>query len=101
MVYFMSVASFPGEQAEKAGKALPNLPKLPDFVKPPQIFVTLSNDNGEVKAYGLYEVDDDKAHEGLVAISKRLTGYFGVEGMKYKIEPLMTVREALALLGLG
>jgi hypothetical protein len=101
MVTYLSVITFPGEKSEEAGKALPKLPKLPDFVKPPQIYVTLSNDNGKIKAYGIYEVDDNKAHEGLVAISKRLTGYFGIEGMEYKIEPLMTVREALSLLGLG
>ena len=101
MVHFMSIITFPGDKSEEAGKALPNLPKLPDYVKPPQIFVTISNDTGEIKAYGLYEVDDDKAHEGYVAISKRFTGYFGIEGLKFKLEPLMSVREALALLGLG
>jgi len=101
MVYYLTVTTFPGDKSEEVGKALPKLPKLPDFVKPPQLFITLSSDNGEIKAYGLYEVDDDKAHEGYVAISKRITGYFGIEGMKYKIEQLMTVKEALALLGLG
>jgi len=69
-----------------AVKALPKLPKLPDFVIPHQIFITLSSDNGKIKAYGLNEVKDDIAHEGLVTIAKRLRGYFGVEGVKYKIE---------------
>jgi hypothetical protein len=101
MVYFLSITTFPGEKSEEVGKCLPKLPKLPEFVKPPQIFVSLSSENGEIKAYALYEVEDDKSHEGFIAISKRLTGYFGVEGVKYKLEKLMTVREALALLGLG
>jgi hypothetical protein len=101
MVYFLTVTTFPGEKSEKIGKILPKLPKLPDFVKPPQIFTTVSNDNGEIKAYGIYEVDDNKSHEGYVAIAKRLTGYFEIEGIHYKIEPLMTLKEALTLLGLG
>ena len=50
MVTYLSIITFPGEKSEAAGKALPNLPKLPDFVKPPQIYVTLSNDNGKIKA---------------------------------------------------
>ena len=101
MVYFLTITSFPGEQAEKIGKILPKLPKLPDYVKPPQLFATVSNDDGRIKAYGIYEVDDDKSHEGYVAIAKRLTGYFEIEGLHYKIEPLMTAKEALSLLGLG
>jgi len=101
MVYFLTVTTFPGEKSKEIGKILPKLPKLPDFVKAPQIFTTVSNDNGEIKAYGLYEVDDNKSHEGYVAIAKRLTGYFEIDGLSYKIEPLMTLKEALGLLGLG
>jgi len=101
MVYFLTTTYFPGEKAEQIGKALPKLPKLPNYVKAPQIFATVSNDNGQIKAYGIYEVDDNKSHEGYVAIAKRLTGYFEVEGVQYKIEPLMTLKEALAIIGLG
>ncbi|MFX0059382.1 MAG: hypothetical protein ACFE85_03130 [Candidatus Hodarchaeota archaeon] len=101
MVNFLTLIYFPGEKAEEIGKILPKLPKLPDYVKPPQIYATVSNDNGLIKAYGIYEVDDDKSHEGYVAIAKRLTGYFEVEGVHYKIEPLMTLREALAIIGLA
>jgi hypothetical protein len=56
MVNFLTIITFPGEKSEEIGKLLPKLPKLPDFVKPPQIFTTISNDIGEVKAYGLYEI---------------------------------------------
>jgi len=101
MVNFLTVTTFPGEKAEEIGKILPKLPKLPEFVKPPQLFTTVSNDDGKIKAYGIYEVEDDKSHEGYVAIAKRLTGYFEVEGLSYKIEPLMSIKESLNLLGLG
>jgi len=101
MVKFLTVTTFPGEKSKEIGKLLPKLPKLPEFVKPPQLFVTISNDDGKIKAYGIYEVEDDKSHEGYVAIAKRLTGYFEVEGLSYKIEPLMNIKESLNLLGLG
>jgi hypothetical protein len=37
----------------------------------------------------------------LVAITKRFTGYFNIQGSRFKIEPLLTVEEALPLIGLG
>ncbi len=57
--------------------------------------------SSDIKGYALYEVPDDKAHEGYVAITKRSTGYFGIEGYKFTVEPLLTAKEALALIGLG
>ena len=100
MVQFMTITSFPGHRAKEIGKLFPKLPKLPDFVKAPTYHVTVSNDCGEIVTYGVYEVDDDKAHEGYVAIAKRLTGYFDVEEVKYKVVPCLTIRESLSLLGL-
>ena len=54
----------------------------------------------EVKNYVLYEVKDEKSHEGLIAIANRFTGYFYIEGTRFKIEHLLTTREALPLIGL-
>ena len=98
MAYFIGIVSFPPSKSVEIGKALPNLPKLPPFVKQINIFVS---SGGEIVAYGLYECDDDKAHEGMIAITKRYTGYFNVEGFKFEVKPVMTVREALPLIGLA
>ena len=98
MAYFLTTSSFPPHKATEMGKAFQNLPKLPDFVKRLFIFIVPSSD---IKGYALYEVPDDKAHEGYVAITKRITGYFGIEGYKFTLEPLLTTKEALALIGLG
>lgn len=100
LALFMSVGSYPAHKATELGKILPKLSKLPDFIKQKDLYITASNDNGEIKAYGLYECPDDKAHEAFIGITKRLTGYFVVEGFKFKIEPLLTVKEALPLIGL-
>jgi len=98
MTYFLATSFIPPHKATEVGKTFPNLPKLPDFVKTLFIFVVPSRD---IKSYSLYEVPDDKAHEGYLAITKRITGYFGIEGFKFTVEPLMTIKESLALIGLG
>ena len=98
MTYFLATGTYPPNKAAEIGKAFQNVPKLPDFVKTLFIFIVPSSD---IKSYGLYEVPDDKAHEGYIAITKRITGYFGIEGYKFTIEPLLTTKEALALIGLG
>ena len=44
---------------------------------------------------------DDKLLEGLKSIGTRYAGYRDIEGFKYKMEHLMTVQEALPMIGLG
>lgn len=100
MAFFMVTFTYPPSKAEEVGQAFVSktAPELPDFVNRIQIFVVLDK---ELKAYSIYEVEDAKSHEGFVAITKRFTGYFNVEGSRFKIEPLLTVDEALPLIGLG
>jgi len=96
----MVTFTYPPNRAEEVGQAFVSgkAPELPDFVKRINIFVVL---DVELKTYSIYEVEDAKSHEGLVAITKRFTGYFNIEGSRFKIEPLLTVNEALPLIGLG
>ena len=74
------------------------VPKLPDFVTQEKVFVVVDS---EVKNYVIHEVENDKEHEGLIAIANRFTGYFDIVGTRYKIEHLLITREALPLIGLG
>ena len=39
--------------------------------------------------------------EAMKAINKRATGYFAIEGATFKLYPLMEIKDALALVGLG
>jgi len=100
MAFFMVTFTYPPNRAEEVGQAFVSgaAPDLPDFVNRIQIFVVLDK---KLKAYSIYEVEDAKAHEGFVAITKRFTGYFNIEGSRFKIEPLLTVNEALPLIGLS
>ncbi|MHA2429729.1 MAG: hypothetical protein ACXACC_01730 [Promethearchaeota archaeon] len=100
MAHFMATLIYPTESAQDIGKKFTSgaLPKLPDFVKQLYIFVATA---GDIKTYSLYEVPDDKKHEGFKAINNRYAGYFGIKGFKYTLEPLLTSREALPMIGLG
>jgi hypothetical protein len=95
----MVTFTYPPIKAKEVGEAFLSgqAPKLPKFVKQEKVFVVLDE---EIKNYVIYEVEDQKTHEGLMAIANRFTGYFPIEGSKFKIEHLLTTREALPLIGL-
>ena len=96
----MVTFTYPPAKAKEIGEAFVSgkAPELPDYVKRIKLYVVM---DVELKNYVIYEVPDEKSHEGLVAITKRLTGYFDIEGSRFKIEPLLTIAEALPLIGLG
>lgn len=95
----MATFTYPPDKAKEVGKAFlsGNAPKFPDYITRENVFVVLDN---EVKNYIIYEVKDEKAHEGLIAIVNRFTGYFDIQGSRFKIEHLLTTKEALPLIGL-
>ena len=99
MASFLVTFTYPPDRAKEVGQAFLSgkAPKLPEFVTQEKVFVVLDN---EIKNYVLYEVKDDKSHEGLIAIANRFTGYFDIEGSRFKIEHLLTTREAMPLIGL-
>lgn len=95
----MVTFTYPAHKSKDVGEAFLSgkAPKLPDFVKQEKVFVVLDK---KVKNYVIYEVVNEKAHEALLAIANRFTGYFNIEKSEFKIEHLMTTREALPLIGL-
>jgi hypothetical protein len=46
------------------------------------------------------KVSEDKLFEGKKAANKRLTAYFGIQGISFKVHPLMEIKDALGLIGL-
>ncbi|MFW9943100.1 MAG: hypothetical protein ACFFFT_18830 [Candidatus Thorarchaeota archaeon] len=100
MTFVMVTALYPLHQAEKIGKAFVEgkAPETADFVKRINIFVVADFD---IKIYTLYEMPDDKLLDGLKSIGNRYAGYRDIEGFQYKMEHLLTVQEALPMIGLG
>ncbi|MBY8981409.1 MAG: hypothetical protein KGD57_00540 [Candidatus Lokiarchaeota archaeon] len=100
MAFYMVTFTYPPNKAKEIGQTFlskKNI-KLPDYIKQVNVFVVMDND---VKSYIIYEVENDKTHNALIAIANRFTDYFDIEGSKFKIEPLLTTKEALNLIGLA
>ncbi|MFW9938024.1 MAG: hypothetical protein ACFFD5_10265 [Candidatus Thorarchaeota archaeon] len=100
MAYMMVIAKQPPHNATKGAKVFTSgkLPKLPEFVKLLHIFITA---DFKIVSYALYEVEDDKYFEGMKAINNRYVPYFEVEGYEYKLIPMLEMKDALSMVGLG
>ena len=100
MTFVMVTGRFPLNKAVEIGKTFTSgkLTGVPDFVKRINIFIVADE---EVKTYTLYEMPNDKLYDGIVALGTRYAGFREIENFKYKIEPLMTMKEALPMIGLG
>ena len=92
----MVVASWPQEKSVQVGKVFLKMPKLPDYLKRVHVFLTSGP-----KSYALYEAPNDKTYEALIEVSKRYVVYQEVEGFESRVEPLMEVKDALAMIGLA
>jgi hypothetical protein len=100
VVDYLATIRYPAKVAKEFGKKFLELSKSksPDWFKVKLVYVTV---DGKLKGYAIYEVDDDKVLKAEAEISKRLSIYFDLDGFEYKIERLLTPREALPIIGLG
>jgi len=99
-ILFMLTMTWPTKSSGEVGKvAVENLAKAsPPHVKRPGLYLTPGGDG--MKAYVLYEIEKGHIDEGFKEVTKRHVPYFSIEGWRYTIEPLLSVEEALPLVGL-
>jgi len=71
---------------------------LPPFLKRLQILGDSRMDKG-MKVLSIYEADDARIKESIIELTKMYVQFNGIEGFRYEIEPMLTVKEALALMG--
>ena len=97
---FLLTMTWPTKSSGEVGKvAVENLAKAsPPHVKRLGLYLTPGGDG--MKAYVLYEIEKGHIDEGFKEVTKRHVPYFSVEGWRYTIEPLLSVEEALPLVGL-
>jgi len=97
---FMLTMTWPTKSSGEVGKvAVENLAKAsPPHVKRLGLYLTPGGDG--MKAYVLYEIEKGHIDEGFKEVTKRHVPYFSIEGWRYTIEPLLSVEEALPLVGL-
>jgi hypothetical protein len=73
--------------------------KLPPFLKALGIYLGPSEKG--IKAYSIYEVEDEKMADGLRELTKIMAAYSQVQGYKWWIEPVVKSRDAMTLMGVS
>jgi len=100
MVKILVSGKFPPYKTEEGIKAAlsKNKPAYPDFIKKVESWGTLPED-GEYKAYAVYECPNDKLYDGIKAIIKRYHFYVTeVEEYEYSMEILYPEAEVMQIL---
>jgi hypothetical protein len=73
--------------------------ELPPFLKRFQVLGDSRMDKG-MKVLSIYEADDSRIKESIIELTKIYVQFNNIEGFRYEIEPMLTVKEALAVLGM-
>ena len=73
--------------------------ELPPFLKRLQVLGDSRMDKG-MKVLSIYESEDARVKESIIALTKMYVQFNGIEGFRYEIEPMLTVKEALGVLGI-
>ena len=71
--------------------------ELPPFLKRLQVLGDSRMDKG-MKVLSIYEADDARIKESIIELTKMYVQFNGIEGFRYEIEPMLTVKESLAVL---
>jgi hypothetical protein len=95
----MATGTFPLKSAVDAGKVfVESVAKPRPYVNRVGMWMCYGDDG--IKTWAVYEVEKGHEEEGLKTIVNNYIPFFGVEGYKIKIEPVMKPEEALELIGL-
>jgi hypothetical protein len=73
--------------------------ELPPFLKRLQVLGDSRMDKG-MKVLSIYEAEDSRIKESIIELTKIYVQFNNIEGFRYEIEPMLTVKEALAVLGM-
>ena len=73
--------------------------ELPPFLKRLQVLGDSRMDKG-MKVLSIYETEDARIKESIIELTKMFAQFNGIEGFRYEIEPMLTVKEALCVLGM-
>jgi len=99
-MFLMVTQTYPTKSVAAVGKvgaeALAKAP--PPYVKRLGLYIAPGGDG--IKNYSLYEIEKGHVQEGIMELNKRFVAYFNIEGWKFTVEPLLSVEEALPLVGL-
>jgi len=72
---------------------------LPSFLQRLQTLGDSRMDKG-MKILSVYAIEDARIKDGIIELTKMYAQFNGIEGFRYEIEPMLTVKEALGVLGM-
>ena len=100
-MFLVMTMTYPPDKAIEVTKTFIKSTEMPfTYIRRVNTLTSAHQELG-MKVLGIYEVDDDKVPDGLKELTKRLAElFYGIEGLKYQIEPTLTAEEAIPLLPL-
>jgi len=72
---------------------------LPPFLQRLQVLGDSRMDKG-MKILSVYAIEDARIKDGIIELTKMYAQFNGIERFRYEIEPMLTVKEALGVLGM-
>ena len=102
-MYIMTTTSYPPDKADEVGrKYLETLEKIPpdENLAVQLVHLVNSNENG-ICSIQILEVKTGKLEEALNRSYRFMIEFRNIVGFRYEIKPLLSVNEALPLIGMG
>ncbi len=99
MVIVLNV-SFPAESSKKVGECFLNVSPIPDFMTRRGPYLSSNNMDG-VRSLSIFELDNAKLADGLLAIGEYVTAFFDVPGFAYEVNAYTEIEEGLKMMGLA
>jgi hypothetical protein len=100
-MFLVSTVTYPPEKATEIVTRYINRvdTPVPPFLKRVNSLLAAGGEEG-CKILTIYEVDDGNVADGVRELVRHYLQYRDVEGFRYRVEPMLTVEEAIPLLGL-
>ncbi|TFF69100.1 MAG: hypothetical protein EU516_01240 [Promethearchaeota archaeon] len=95
----MLTAWYPFKEAKNIIQAMSSVPKMPDYINKWQTFAAADGKEG-VKVYNLIMVKEGKSDEASIYLTKNQNVFIEkIEGYRWKIEPVMGMKDSLKVFG--
>jgi len=89
---------FPLHELDEANKITAKITKNPPYITKWQRLAAADGRKG-AKVYNIIYVDDSKNAEAGLYVAKLTSMYYDIEGFAWKMEPVMSIRDALKVPG--
>lgn len=96
----VTTAAFPAESGKEMGERFVQVKPLPEFITRRGPYLTSNNTDG-ITSLSIYELDNDKLSEGILAVTEYNATFYGVPGFTYEISASLEIEEGLKMVGLG